>query len=98
MQRVWGGGAHLDEAGMCAPTINDGPIDIRKQPGFALSVNVIETATRRTTAVLRVLCKGYRTFHAVLLHTSRGLIRQRTCIAERDVALVGRRRRMELVE
>ena len=90
--------AHLDKARMCTPAINDAPADTRKQPGFALSVNVIKTAARRATAVLRVLRKRNRALHAILLHPSRGLVRQRVCIAERDVALVGCRRRVELVE
>ena len=90
--------AHLDKARMCTPAINDAPTDTRKQPGFALSVNVIKTAARRATAVLGVLRKRYRALHAILLHPSRGLVRQRVCVAERDVALVGCRRRVELVE
>ena len=69
--------ARLDKARMCTSTINDAPADAGKQPGFALSVNVIKTAARRATAVLRVLRKRYRALHMILLHPSRGLIRQR---------------------
>ena len=90
--------ARLEKARMCTPAINDAPANTRKQPGFALSVNVIKTAARRATAVLRVLRKRYRAPHAILLHPSRGLVCQRVCVAERDVALVGCRRRVELVE
>lgn len=92
------GGAHLNESRMSTPTINDAPIDTRKQPGLALSVNVIETATRRATAVLRVLRKRYRAFHAILFHKPCGLVCQGMCIAERDVTLVRCRRRVELVQ
>jgi hypothetical protein len=92
------GGAHLNKSRMCTPTINDAPIDTRKHPGFALSINVIKTATRRATAVLRVLCKRYRVFHAILLHTPCSLVCQGMCIAECDVALVRCCRRVELVQ
>jgi hypothetical protein len=59
---------------MRTPPVNDAPINTRKEPSSALSVNVVETATRRTTAVLRVLCEGYRPFHTVLFHTFCGLV------------------------
>ena len=92
------GKTHLDEARMCAPSINNTPADTREKTGFALSVNVVKTAAGSTTAVLRVLCEGYRAFHAVLLETSRGLICQGMRVAECNVALVGRCCWVEFVE
>src|SRR6266403_3767310 len=81
-------GAHLNKAGMCAPTIDNAPIDTRKQPSSALSINIVKTATCRATTVLRVLRKRYRAFHAVLFHASCSLVCQGICIAERDVTFV----------
>ena len=86
-----GGQTHLDETGVCAPSVNDAPVDAREKSGLAFPVDVVKTAARRATAILGVLRKGYRAFHAVLLHAPCGLLRERTCVAERDVALVRRR-------
>jgi len=51
-------GDSLDEAGMCTPSINDTPTDTGKKTGSALSINVIKTAARSTTAVLRICVKA----------------------------------------
>jgi hypothetical protein len=83
---------------MCTPTINDAPINTREQTSSALSINIVKTAARRATAVLRVLRKRYRASYAILFHTSCGLIRQGTRIAECDVTFVGRCCWMQLVE
>ena len=83
---------------MCTPAIDDAPANSRKQTGSALSINIVKTAARRATAVLRVLRKRNRAPYAIFFHTSRSLICQGTRIAECNVAFVGRRCRMQLVE
>ena len=95
----WGGrSAHLDETRVCAPSVNDAPVDAREMSSPAFAEYVVETAPRRATAVLGILRKGYRACHTVLLHAPCGLLCERSCVAERDVALVRRCRWMELVE
>ncbi len=89
---------HLNETAMCAPSVNDTPVDAREKPGPAFSVDVVETAARRAAAILGVLRKGYRAFYAVLLHAPCGLFCERSCVAKRDIALVRRCGWMELVE
>jgi hypothetical protein len=93
-----GQSTHLDETGVCAPSVNDAPVDARKHPSPAFAEYVVETAARRATTILRVLRKGYRAFHAVLLHAPCGLLCERSRVAERDVALVRRCGWVELVE
>ena len=83
---------------MCTPTIDDTPINTRKQPSFGLSINIIKTAARRATAVLRVLRKRYRASYAILFHTSRSLFCQGIRIAKCDIAFVGRCCWMQLVK
>ena len=93
-----GRSTHLDETGVGAPSVNDAPVDAREKPSLAFAEYVVETAACRATAILGILRKGYRACHAVLLHASCGLLCERSYVAERDVALVRRRGRMELVE
>jgi len=89
---------YLDEARMCAPAVDDAPVDITQLALRALPKQLIQTAPGRAATVLRVLRERDGALHAIRTHLRGGLLRERLRVAERDVAFVRRGRWAELVE
>ena len=83
---------------MCAPAINHAPLDILQLARLAPPVELVQTATRCAAAVLRILRERDRTLHTVRLHLPRGHVRERLRVTERDVVLVRRGCRVQLVQ
>ncbi len=84
---------------MSTPPVNHAPFyPVPEVACLALPIQLVQTASRRAAAVLRILREGDRALDAVRLHLPGRLVRERTRIAERDIALVGCRGRMQLVQ
>ena len=90
---------HLDKARVGTPPVDNAPLyPVSNFSRLALPVQLVETASRRTAAVLGVLRKRDGTLDAVGFHLARGLVGEGLRVAERNVCFVGCRGRMQFVE
>jgi hypothetical protein len=93
------GRTYLDEAGVGSPAINNTPFDFRvKFSGFALSEQLVQAASGRTTAILRVLGECYSPFDAVGFHFACSFGSHWPNVSECDIRLVRGGRRVQLVK
>lgn len=79
---------HLNEPGVHPPPVDHAPLYLAQLARLALFIQLVQTASCRTAAILRVLRERDRPLHAVLLHLRGCLVRERPRIAERDVCLM----------
>ena len=89
---------YLDETWVRAPAINHAPLDILQLARLAPPVELVQTAPRCAATVLWILRERDRTLHTVRLHLPRGHVRERLRVTERDVVLVRRGCRVQLVQ
>lgn len=90
---------YLDKPGMSTPPVNHAPFySVPKVARLALPIELVQTAPRRATAVLGILRERDRALDAIRLHLPGRLVREGTRIAERDIALVGCRGRVQFVK
>lgn len=89
-QECSNGCTNLDETWVSSPSVDDTPLDVVPHfASFAFPKQFVQAASCRAAAVLGILRKRDGPFHAVLLHLTRGLVRQRFRVTERDVKFVG---------
>ncbi len=81
---------------MGAPSVYYTPFNISKL--IAAAIQLIQTASSRAAAVLRVLRERDRPLDAIFLHLTRRLRRERPSIAKGRIRLVRGRFRVQLVE
>ena len=90
---------HLDEARMRPPAVNHAPLNALPKPARPpLPKQLIQAAPRRAAAILRVLRERHGPPHTIRAHLTRRLLRERACVPERDIRLVRRGGRVQLVE